>query len=162
MHWRLENGRCEARYRDDIKGKKYINTPCKYYMADMGLRNARLDFRQTDMPHIMENVIYNELCIRGYRADVGDVRVDGSLATEVDFVVNRGSSRFYIQSAWSIPDASKMAQEKRPLLSIRDSFRKMIIVGGSGPSYQDHDGILIISLRDFLLRRERLGRLLAF
>ena len=131
-------------------------------MADMGLRNARLDFRRTDMPHIMENVVYNELCIRGYRADVGDVRVDGSLVTEVDFVVNRGSSRFYIQSAWSIPDASKMAQEKRPLLSIRDSFRKMIIVGGSGPSYQDHDGILIISLRDFLLRRERLGRLLAF
>lgn len=88
--------------------------------------------------------------------------MDGSLATEVDFVVNRGSSRFYIQSAWSISDASKMAQEKRPLLSIRDSFRKMIIVGGSGPSYQDHDGILIISLRDFLLRRERMGRLLEF
>lgn len=148
--------------RFDIKGKRYINTPCKYYMADMGLRNARLDFRQTDMPHIMENVIYNELCIRGYRADVGDVRAGSGLATEVDFVVNRGSSRFYIQSAWSIPDASKMEQEKRPLLSIRDSFRKMIIIGGSNPSYQDSDGILIISLRDFLLRPEKLERLLQF
>ena len=148
--------------RFDIKGKRYINTPCKYYMADMGLRNARLDFRQTDMPHIMENVIYNELCIRGYRADVGEVRAGSGLATEVDFVVNRGSSRFYIQSAWSIPDESKMAQEKRPLLSIRDTFRKMIIVGGSSPSYQDHDGILIISLRDFLLRPEKMERLVQF
>ena len=150
--------------RYDIKGKRYINTPCKYYMADMGLRNARLDFRQTDMPHIMENVVYNELTMRGYRVDVGEVKCSGknSGSTEVDFVVNLGSSRYYIQSAWALPDAEKMAQEKRSLLSIHDSFRKMIIVGDAITSYQDQDGVLIVSLVDFLLHSERLERLFQF
>ena len=151
--------------RYDIKGKRYINTPCKYYMADMGLRNARLDFRQTDMPHIMENVIYNELKMRGYQVDVGEVKSvkqNRLVSTEVDFVVNRGSSRYYIQSAWALPDAEKWAQEKCSLLSIRDSFRKIVIVNDQSISYQERDGILIVSLQDFLLRTDRLDQLLAF
>ena len=149
--------------RYDIKGKRYINTPCKYYMADMGLRNARLDFRQTDMPHIMENIIYNELNIRGYRVDVGEVKSveqKHQISTEVDFVVNRGSSRYYIQSAWALPSVEKWTQEKRSLLSIRDSFRKIIIVNDNSISYQERDGILILSLRDFLLRQDKLDALL--
>ncbi len=138
--------------RYDIRGKRYINTPFKLYFADLGLRNARLDFRQQEPTHAMENLIYNELLLRGYSVDIGELHTSSSHAPyEVDFVVNSGSERVYIQSAWSLPDAHKMEQEKRSLRLIPDSFAKVIIVNDAINAYYDEDGILILPLLDFLL-----------
>lgn len=148
--------------RYDIKGKKYFSTPCKYYFTDIGLRNARLRFRQYEETHIMENIIYNELLSRGYSVDVGMVEHTERTAEqkkiqkqlEVDFVCNRGYERVYVQSALNLDSSEKQAQELRPLLSIKDSFKKVIITGGLQPTYMNDDGVLIQNLFDFLLEEE--------
>lgn len=152
----------ERAVRYDIKGKKYINTPAKYYFVDLGLRNARLSFRQQEYTHIMENVIYNELRLRGYSVDVGVVenveKENGVFVRkklEVDFVVNLGNRRYYIQSAYSIPSEEKMKQEQLSLLSINDAFRKIIIVNQPIMSGYNEQGILILSLQDFLMNPEK-------
>ncbi|MDY5930666.1 MAG: ATP-binding protein [Candidatus Ornithospirochaeta sp.] len=145
--------------RYDVKGRRYIGTPVKYYFEDVGLRNARLGFRQVEETHLMENIIYNELRRRSFSVDVGTIerrgkKGDGSAERkqlEVDFVANLGSKRYYIQSAFSIPDQEKREQEKASLLQIGDSFRKMIIVKDIIRPWYDDDGILTISLYDFLL-----------
>ena len=149
----------EKSIRYDIKGKKYINTPAKYYFEDLGLRNARLNFRQTEQTHLMENMIYNELRLRGYSVDVGQVTLNTKNANdkserkqlEVDFVCNKGYDRIYIQSAYSMQTQEKQEQELRSLLLIKDSFPKVIIAGGTQPTYKNNDGILILNIFDFLL-----------
>lgn len=152
----------EKAIRYDIKGKKYINTPAKYYFVDIGLRNARLSFRQQEYTHIMENIIYNELRLRGYSVDVGvveNITKENGTSTrkkfEVDFVVNIGDRRYYIQSAYNIPNQEKMVQEQASLLAINDAFRKIIIVNQPVLSGYNEKGILIIALQDFLLAPER-------
>ena len=152
----------EKAVRYDIKGKKYINTPAKYYFVDMGLRNARLSFRQQEYTHIMENVIYNELRLRGYSDEegvVGNVGKEEGFSVrksfEVDFVVNLGNRRYYIQSAYNIPTEEKMAQEQASLLSINDAFRKIIIVNQPIMSGYNEQGILMLSLQDFLMNPEK-------
>lgn len=152
----------EKSVRYDIKGKKYINTPAKYYFVDLGLRNARLAFRQQEYTHIMENVIYNELRLRGYSVDVGvvdNVEKENGVSVrkrfEVDFVVNLGNRRYYIQSAYNIPTDEKMEQEQASLLSINDAFRKIIIVNQQILSGYNEQGILMLSLQDFLLYPEK-------
>ena len=150
--------------RYDIKGRKYIGSPAKYYFEDVGLRNAKLGFRQVEESHLMENIIYNELRIRGYHVDVGIVehygKADDGRRTkrmlEVDFVAARGSEKYYIQSAFSIPDAEKAAQEKRSLLDISDSFRKIIVTGNNIKVRRDENGITTIGLRNFLLDEDSL------
>ena len=145
--------------RYDIKGKKYIGSPSKYYFEDVGLRNARLGFRQVEQTHLMENIIYNELRIRGYHVDVGvvehfEVTGDGKRGKkqfEVDFVATRGSEKYYIQSAFALPTADKVNQEQRSLLSIPDSFRKIIVVGDNIKVRRDENGIITVGLRNFLL-----------
>ena len=141
--------------RYDIKGKKYINTPSKYYFTDIGLRNARLNFRQFEETHIMENVIYNELKIIGFNIDVGvvDYRkdIDGKsvrVQAEVDFVCNKADRRYYIQSAFSIPDREKMLQEQNSLTRINDSFKKIIIVKDAIKTHYNEDGVLILNMFD--------------
>ena len=152
----------EKSVRYDIKGKKYINTPAKYYFVDLGLRNARLAFGQQEYTHIMENVIYNELRLRGYSVDVGvvdNVEKENGVSVrkrfEVDFVVNLGNRRYYIQSAYNIPTDEKMEQEQASLLSINDAFRKIIIVNQQILSGYNEQGILMLSLQDFLLDPEK-------
>lgn len=154
----------EAR-RFDVKGRKYIGTPLKYYFEDVGLRNTRLGFRQQDRPHLMENIIYNELRLRGFQVDVGNVKqrfMDKetgsrlSRTLEIDFVANRGSRRYYIQSAWAIPSEEKMEQEKASLLALDDSFKKIIIVNEVLRPFQDENGILTLGLFDFLRHRDSL------
>lgn len=149
----------DSAIRYDIKGKKYINTPSKYYFTDLGLRNARLNFRQVEETHAMENVIFNELKVRGYNVDVGVVvmnEVDKNgkkirKQLEVDFVCNKGSKRFYIQSAYALPDKEKMEQEQRSLVNTGDGFKKIIITKDAvAPLYND-EGILVMSVYDFLL-----------
>ena len=135
--------------RYDIKGRKYISTPSKYYYSDMGLRNAFLNFRQYEETHIMENVIYNELIYRGYNVDVGVVEVrsdDGNKKKqlEVDFVANQGNKRYYIQSAFALPDQEKMDQEQASLIKISDSFKKIIVVNSNTPVWRNEQGILVI------------------
>ena len=149
--------------RYDIKGKKYINTPSKYYFTDIGLRNARLNFRQNEETHIMENVIYNELKIMGFNLDVGVVEyskaIEGKsvrVQAEVDFVCNKADKRYYIQSAFSIPDREKMLQEQNSLTRINDSFKKIIIVKDVIKSHYNEDGVLILNLFDFLLKETSL------
>ena len=149
--------------RYDIKGKKYINTPFKYYFTDTGIRNSLLNFRQIETNHIMENVIYNELLIRGYSVDVGIVehRIKRKNKTEkvqleVDFVCNHGSKRYYIQSAFSIPDEEKMKQEINSLTKIDDSFKKIVIVKDNINLWHNNDGILIICIEEFLLNKNSL------
>ncbi|MBQ6067879.1 MAG: ATP-binding protein [Bacteroidales bacterium] len=140
--------------RFDIKGKKYISTPYKYYFSDIGLRNARLNFRQIEENHIMENVIYNELLMRGYNVDVGVVELrqgDDRKQIEIDFVVNRGSQRYYIQSAYAIPSEEKWWQETRPLEAVGDSFKKIVIVKDDILLRRDDRGITTLGLRQFLL-----------
>lgn len=140
--------------RFDIKGKKYISTPYKYYFSDIGLRNARLNFRQIEETHIMENVIYNELLMRGYNVDVGVVEIrqgDDRKQIEIDFVVNRGSQRYYIQSAYAIPSEEKWRQETRPLEAVGDSFKKIVIVKDDILLRHDDRGITTLGLRQFLL-----------
>lgn len=149
----------EAAKRYDIKGKAYIETPQKYYFTDLGLRNARLNFRQFEQTHAMENVIYNELKMRGYNVDVGVVPIaerneEGKVIRkqlEVDFVCNMGSKRYYIQSAYSIPDNEKKAQEVRPFSKIEDSFKKIIITKDIVPASYDENGVLTVNIYDFLL-----------
>ena len=149
----------EEALRYDVKGRKYIGTETKYYFADMGLRAAVLNFRQQEETHIMENIIYNELRMRGYRVDVGLVETWKTSAEgknirvplEVDFVVNRGAERIYIQSAFRMPTDDKVAQEKRSLLNTNDNFRKIIIVGDDIKRKTDEQGIITMSLYDFLL-----------
>ena len=143
--------------RYDIKGKKYINTPAKYYFEDMGLRNARLNFRQIEETHLMENLIYNELRRRGWSVDVGEVLVNEVVEgkkmrkqLEVDFVCNLGYKRLYIQSAYSIADDNKREQELRSLRNINDSFQKIIIVWDNIVRYQNNDGVLYVNIFDFL------------
>ena len=144
--------------RYDVKGKKYIGTPYKIYFEDVGLRNARLDFRQIEEPHLMENIIYNELRYRGYNVDVGvvDTResVDGLTERrqlEIDFVANSGNKRYYIQSAYDIPDEDKMRQETKSFDKIGDSFKKIIIVGKSTKPRLNEKGYLIVGVKEFLL-----------
>lgn len=145
--------------RYDIKGKKYIDTPTKYYFTDLGLRNARLNFRQVEETHAMENIIFNELKVRGYSVDVGIVpiseREDDGRSTrkqlEIDFVCNKGSRRYYIQSAFALPNEAKRAQEQRPLLHTGDAFRKMIITKDALAPLYNEEGILVMSVFDFLL-----------
>ena len=131
LDYLLDSFLIEKVERYDIKGKKYITTPSKYYFADIGLRNARLNFRQQEENHVMENIIYNELIYRGYSVDVGvvEVRENGDKKQlEIDFVCNQGSKRYYVQSAFAIPDKEKMRQEQRPFNYIQDSFKKTIVV----------------------------------
>ena len=145
--------------RYDVKGRKYIGTPMKYYFSDLGIRNALLGFRQQEKTHLMENAIYNDLCARGYSVDVGNVEVNtvdekGTKVRrmlEVDFICNRGYKRCYIQSALSLPDREKMQQESASLLRINDSFMKYIITGDRIKKYQNDDGIVIMNVFDFLL-----------
>ena len=145
--------------RYDVKGRKYIGTPLKYYFSDLGIRNALLGFRQQEKTHLMENAIYNELCARGYSVDVGNVEVNtvdekGTKVRrmlEVDFICNRGYKRCYIQSALSLPDREKMQQESASLLRIDDSFMKYIITGDRIKKYQNDDGIVIMNVFDLLL-----------
>lgn len=154
----------ERARRYDVKGKKYINTLSKYYFQDVGLRNAVIDFRQLEETHIMENVIYNELRMRGFRVDVGFVELrtsdkNGSSVRkqlEVDFVANRGSQRYYIQSALAIPTAEKKEQETASFRQIDDSFKKVIVVKDDIMPYHDNSGYLIMGLFDFLLNPDSL------
>lgn len=149
----------EKAERYDIKGKKYISTPHKYYFSDLGLRNARLNFRQQEETHIMENVIYNELRMRGYSVDVGVVEINERTPAgtyvrkqiEIDFVANKGSRRYYIQSAFALPSSEKAAQEERPLKNVPDSFKKIIVVKDNIMLRRDDNGITTIGLKQFLL-----------
>lgn len=142
----------------DVKGKKYISTPYKIYFEDVGLRNARLDFRQIEETHLMENIIYNELRYRGYNVDVGFVEtrenIDGTLKRkqlEIDFVANQGNKRYYIQSAYDILNEEKMKQETKSLDNIDDSFKKIIVVRNSIKPRRNEKGYLIVGLKEFLL-----------
>lgn len=148
----------EKAVRYDIKGRKYIDTPAKYYFEDLGLRNARLNFRQIEQTHLMENLIYNELRLRGYSVDVGQVTMyirneEGKTERkqlEVDFVCNKGYDRVYIQSALNLDGDSKEEQELASLKHINDNFQKVVIVGGMQPTYRNNDGILVLNIFDFL------------
>lgn len=150
--------------RYDVKGRKYIGTPLKYYFEDVGLRNARLGFRQVEETHLMENIIYNELRMRGFQVDVGVVQKrsrneDGrqeKKQLEIDFVANLGSRRYYIQSAFSIPDKEKEEQEKASLLNVNDSFKKIVIVKDVVKVKHDENGITTMSIYDFLLQENSL------
>ncbi len=154
----------EKSTRYDVKGKKYINSPYKYYFMDLGLRNARLNFRQFEKTHLMENLIYNELRIRGYNVDVGVVPAvirdnEGKQQRsnyEIDFICNAGSKRYYIQSAYRMETDDKIKQEKSSLLKVEDSFKKIIIVGDEMPVTRDDSGITIINIYDFLLKSNSL------
>lgn len=149
----------ESCNRYDVKGRKYIGTPLKYYFSDLGIRNALLGFRQQEKTHLMENAVYNELCARGYSVDVGNVEVNAvdekgtkvRRMLEVDFVCNRGYKRCYIQSTLSLPDREKMQQETASLLRINDSFMKYVITGDRIKKYQNDGGIVIMNVLDFLL-----------
>lgn len=156
----------DSAVRYDIKGKKYIDTPVKYYFADMGLRNARLNFRQLEETHTMENIIFNELKIRGYNVDVGVVTINGvnekghgvRKQLEIDFVCNKGSKRCYIQSAYAIPDQAKMEQEQRSLMLTGDGFKKVIITKDTPAPHYNEDGVLVMGIYDFLLDEGSLER----
>ena len=149
----------EKSERYDVKGKKYIQTPYKFYFTDIGLRNCRLNFRQQEETHIMENIIYNELLYRGYNVDVGvvEIRKDNSKKqVEVDFVCNQYNKRYYIQSVLSLPTREKTIQEERPLMNIQDNFKKIIIVKDDKKSWITEEGILVIGLKEFLLNQNSL------
>ena len=155
----------EESRRYDIKGRKYIGTPMKYYFSDMGLRNARLNFRQIEETHIMENIIYNELRMRGYDVDVGvvtanEVTEDGKKIRkqrEIDFICNMGSKRYYIQSAFALSDSAKIEQEEKPLLLSGDGFKKIIVTKEAPAPLYDGRGILSMSIYDFLLNKDSLN-----
>lgn len=150
--------------RYNVKGRKYIGTPLKYYFEDLGLRNARLGFRQIEEMHLMENVVYNELRSRGYSVDVGVVEKRGinaegkseRIQLEIDFIANLGSKRYYIQSAFGMPTEEKKRQEKASLVNVKDSFKKIIIVKDVVNVTRDEDGITIMSIYDFLLKENSL------
>lgn len=149
----------EQAERYDIKGKRYISTPYKYYFTDTGLRNARLNFRQLEETHLMENVMYNELCLRGYSVDVGVVEINERQENgkyvrkqiEVDFVCNKADERVYVQSAFSIPTTEKRQQDERPLVNVGDGFRKVVVTKDNVIRHNDENGILIVSLQEFLM-----------
>ena len=151
--------------RYDVKGRKYIGSDSKFYFEDPGVRNAIIGFRQVEYSHMMENVLYNELCARGYSVDVGLVEIwekneEGKIVhkrIEVDYVINRGSQRIYVQSAYSMPDEEKRDQEQRPLIKINDSFRKIIISGDHKGKFYNEEGVLRIGVFEFLLDRECLN-----
>lgn len=154
----------EKSKRFDIKGKKYIETPSKYYFTDMGIRNSLINYRQIEKTHIMENIIYTELRRRGFNVDVGVVEKRDTVKNgkreymqlEVDFIVNKGNERYYIQSAYSIEDNSKRVQETKSLLNVQDSFKKIVIVYDHFIKWKDEDGIIYISIYDFLLNERSL------
>ena len=156
----------EQAERYDIKGKRYISTPYKYYFTDTGLRNARLNFRQLEETHLMENVMYNELCLRGYSVDVGVVEINERLEDgkyvrkqiEVDFVCNKADERVYVQSAFSIPTTEKRQQEERPLVNVGDGFRKVVVTKDNVIRHNDENGILIMSLQEFLMDERALEK----
>lgn len=151
--------------RFDVKGKSYLDFPVKYYAVDIGLRNARLNFRQQERSHIMENIIFNELVSRGYSVDVGVVQVSSvengiqkKSNYEIDFIVNQGFNKIYIQSAFSIDDPDKKSQETKSLLNSGDFFKKIVVVGGNQKRYQDENGIIIIGVIPFLLEKDSVDR----
>ena len=154
----------EKASRYDIKGKSYIGTPMKYYFMDMGLRNSRINFRQMEITHSMENVIYNELRMRGFRVDVGNISIvepgkDGKPVKkqlEVDFICNKGSKKYYIQSAYMLGTEEKMVQEIRPFLKINDSFKKIIITSDTPKPFYTEEGILLMNVYDFLMMPDSL------
>lgn len=164
LNYLCESFLIEKTSQYDIKGKRYIDSPYKYYFSDCGLRNARLNFRQIEFTHLLENVIYNELLIRGFNVDVGvvskQIRTDDGCRVrrnyEVDFVCNQGSKRYYIQSAYKMIDDEKVRQEENSLRNIDDSFKKIIILGESTPVIRNEYGITIISIYDFLLNNNSL------
>lgn len=148
----------EKTNRYDVKGKKYISTPNKFYFSDIGIRNSFINFRQQEETHIMENIIYLELKRRGFNVDVGVIEINTRKENEhiykqleVDFIANKGNNKFYIQSAFSMPTAEKVEQEERPLLKINDSFKKFIIVKDYIKRNRDENGIITMSIFDFLL-----------
>lgn len=155
----------DSAIRYDVKGKKYIDTPVKYYFTDMGLRNARLNFRQIEETHSMENIIFNELKMRGFNVDVGvimqyETNEKGAnirKQLEIDFVCNQGSKRYYIQSAYAIPDQAKMEQEQRSLMLTGDFFKRMIITKDTPAPYYNESGVLIMNVYDFLLNENSLA-----
>ena len=149
----------DSAIRYDVKGKKYIDTPVKYYFTDIGLRNARLNFRQLEETHTMENIIFNELKIRGFNVDVGvvtqyDADKNRRKQLEIDFVCNKGSKRYYIQSAYALPDQEKMTQEQRPLMLTGDFFKRIIVTKDTPAPYYNESGVLILNIYDFLLDEE--------
>lgn len=154
----------DSAIRYDVKGKKYIDTPVKYYFTDMGLRNARLNFRQIEETHSMENIIFNELKMRGFNVDVGvimqyETNEKGAnirKQLEIDFVCNQGSKRYYIQSAYAIPDQAKMEQEQRSLMLTGDFFKRIIITKDTPAPYYNESGVLIMNVYDFLLNENSL------
>ena len=154
----------DSAIRYDVKGRKYIDTPVKYYFTDMGLRNARLNFRQIEETHSMENIIFNELKMRGFNVDVGiimqyDTNEKGNAIRkqlEIDFVCNQGSKRYYIQSAYAIPDQNKMDQEQRSLMLTGDFFKRIIITKDTPAPHYNESGVLIMSVYDFLLNENSL------
>lgn len=159
LDYLLDSFLLEKVERYDVKGKKYITTPQKYYFADIGLRNARLNFRQQEENHLMENIIYNELIVRGYNVDVGVVEIrEGQerKQLEVDFVCNQGSKRYYIQSALNIDTREKNEQESKSLNNIGDSFKKIIVVKDDIKLWRNEKGILIIGIQEFLLNKDSL------
>lgn len=154
----------DSAIRYDVKGKKYIDTPVKYYFTDMGLRNARLNFRQIEETHSMENIIFNELKMRGFNVDVGVIMqyettekgTNVRKQLEIDFVCNQGSKRYYIQSAYAIPDQAKMEQEQRSLMLTGDFFKRIIITKDTPAPYYNESGVLIMNVYDFLLNENSL------
>ena len=146
--------------RYDVKGKKYIQTPQKYYFSDIGLRNARLNFRQQEENHIMENIIYNELIVRGYNVDVGVIEIrdenKNRKQLEVDFVCNLGNKRYYVQSALNLDTREKTIQEERPLMSINDNFKKIIVIKDNIKHWITEEGILVVGIQEFLLNQNSL------
>ena len=155
----LDSFLIEKAQRYDIKGKTYITTPQKYYFADIGLRNARLNFRQIEENHLMENIIYNELLKRGFNVDVGVVEIrnnNENKQLEIDFVCNLGNKRYYIQSVLELSTRDKTVQEERPFMNIHDNFKKILIVKGDFKPWYTEEGILVLSLFDFLLNENSL------
>ena len=151
----------ETAVRYDIKGKRYIGTPVKHYFTDVGIRNAVLQYRQTEEPHLMENIIFNELKVRGYEVDIGVVEKRSSTGEdrkrlEIDFIARLGSAKYYIQSAFSIDDEEKRMQEERSLLAVHDSFKKIIVTGRNLKVRRDEHGVVTMGIRDFLLKENSL------
>lgn len=166
IHYLQESFMISEALRYDVKGRKYIGTETKYYFSDMGLRNSILGFRQMEENHLMENIIYNELLFRGFNVDVGmvglvEINSEGKQERkrlEVDFVANQGCRRYYIQSAFRMDSDEKVRQEKKSMLHVPDSFRKIIVVRDDIAPYHDDDGFLRIGLFDFLLKPDSLDQ----
>ena len=164
LEYICESFLAEKASRYDVKGKKYLDSPYKYYFTDMGLRNARLNFRQLEPSHMMENVIYNELRIRGFNVDVGVVPIVKRNSTgkqertrlEIDFVCNKGSNKYYIQSAYQMLDDEKIKQEEASLRNVADSFKKIIVVADDIIIRRNGAGITTMGIYDFLLQSNSL------